>query len=565
MNIKGELILKKKSLFKKLLIAVSCVIGVLILGFITICVVVFIKDDIKKDDREPQTTSVYEQTFEIEEGKDDFVAGDSTPINITLNSQSLEEFEVFLSNIEVDYQFSDVYNIDRALQLQKELTKPAPKQHKYDVRVDGKVDGKALYDLVLKNNKDFMATSKSAWCYKEFSTEKLKEYCQKTADMLNKIHKTYPDMDFDTVCCYINDLKILDKTGALDFAAVEITVKVLHICEDKIDTWNGIRKTTNLEQVLYHEMMHLFQVDCVCFASEGNLRVGINSEFDELEIDPLAWYWLVEASAEIRACEILNIDYTTYQYKIGYLETLNYILNLSGNEQVVDVQNLNYSRDVNAIYEIFDVTSPEDKHEFIKMMYNIEILQQRPKGFTDWYTKSIGINGTLPDQERTRLSLTVKEDALLSATKLFYRNLARIVNSGDATLQDVYYLTRIYECDFQNHLGNNIVGYLVFFKDLYPEYLKIQEEFFRVIAENNQLDAEQVSVGFQEYSVNIKDGDINVSPNCTLNCLSVAQKADILKYEDIIYKKGYKSVKEVNEECKEWLKKAPYENIYFVE
>lgn len=115
MNIKGELILKKKSLFKKLLIAVSCVIGVLILGFITLCVVVFIKDNIKKDDREPQTTSIYEQTFEIEEGKDDFVSGDSTPINITLNSQSLEEFEVFLSNIEVDYQFSDVYNIDRAL------------------------------------------------------------------------------------------------------------------------------------------------------------------------------------------------------------------------------------------------------------------------------------------------------------------------------------------------------------------------------------------------------------------------------------------------------------------
>lgn len=553
-------------MFKKLLTTVACFIGFLVIGFILICVVTFIKDNKVKENYVPRTTTIYEQKFEVEEGKDDFVGGDSTPININLSSQGLEAFEEFLSNVNVDYQFSDSYNIDKALQLQKELTKPAPKQHKYDVRVNGRVDAKVLYDLVLKNNKEFLETSKSAWCYEEYSSEKLTEYCQKTADMLNKIHESYPEMDFDTVCCYINDLKILNKTGALDFAAVEITVKVLHICEDKIDMWNGIRETTNLEQVLYHEMMHLFQVDCVCSASEGNLRVGINCEFDELEINPLAWYWLCEASAEIRACEVLNIDYTTYQNKIGYLETLNYIMNLSGNNEVVDVQDLNYYRDVNAIYDLFDVTSPEDKLEFIKMMYNIEILQQRPQGFTDWYKTSIGIDdSTLPDQERTKLSLTVKEDALLSATRLFYRNLARIVNSGDATLQDVYYLTRIYECDFQNHLSNNIVGYLVFFKDLYPEYLNIQEEFFRLVAENNQMDVADVAAGFQEYSINIKDGDKSISPNCTLNCVSAAQKADILKYEDIVYKKGYKSVKEVNEECREWLVKAPYEDIYFVE
>ena len=333
--------MEKKSLLKKLLIAASCIVGALVLGFITICVVVLIEDNTRKESYTPRTTTVYEQTFEVEEGKDDFVSGDSTPINIGLSSQSLEEFEEFLSNVNVDYQFSDSYNIDKALQLQEKLTKPAPEHHKYDVRVNGKVDSKVLYDLVLKNNKAFLETSESAWCYEEYSSAKLTEYCQKTADMLNKIHEMYPDMDFDTVCCYIRDLKILDKKGALDFAAVEITVKVLHICEDKIDTWNNVRKTTNLEQVLYHEMMHLFQVDCVCSASEGNMRVGINCEFDELEINPLAWYWLCEASAEIRACEVLNIDYTTYQYKIGYLETLNYIMNLSGNDEVTDVQNLN--------------------------------------------------------------------------------------------------------------------------------------------------------------------------------------------------------------------------------
>ena len=364
--------MKIKNSLKKALKVIACVVGAVVLGFVILLIVTLIKDKIdSKKGVVEKTTSVYEQTFEVEEGKDDFVDGDSTPINIKLSSQGLKDFEEFLLSVNVDYQFSESYNIDKALQLQKTNTKPSVDKHKYDIRVNGEIDAAELKSLVLKNNKHFLETSKSAWCYEEYPDEKLTQYCDETAYMLNRIHATYPEMDFDTVCCYMSDLKILNKKGALDFAAVEIEAKILHICENKIDMWNTIRETTDLEKVLYHEMMHLFQVDCDCAAVEGTLRVGINCEFDELEINPLAWYWIPEASAEIKACEILNIDYTTYQNKIGYLETLNYILNLSGDEAVTDVQELNFYRDFNVIYELFDVTSAEEKQEFIKMMYNI--------------------------------------------------------------------------------------------------------------------------------------------------------------------------------------------------
>lgn len=166
-------------------------------------------------------------------------------------------------------------------------------------------------------------------------------------------------------------------------------------------------------------------------------------------------------------------------------------------------------------------------------------------------------------QAKIKLHLCVKEDALLSFTKLFFRNLARSVNSGDATLQDIYYLMRIYECDLQNHMSNNEVSYMIYFKDFYPQYLTIRQEFFKAIGRENNISLGNLEEGFADYSMNVKNNGKTLSPNCTLDFLTTEQKADTNRFCKRIYKKGYPNMREAYEICKEWLRKAPYENVVF--
>lgn len=58
------------------------------------------------------------------------------------------------------------------------------------------------------------------------------------------------------------------------------------------------------------------------------------------------------------------------------------------------------------------------------MMYSIEILQESDAEFYDWYENEYNVD--LSDEssgEPTKLCLTVKEDAILTMTKMFYKIL----------------------------------------------------------------------------------------------------------------------------------------------
>lgn len=556
---------KKLKLWQKLLIILGSVINFLLLLFIIFVIALSIKGN-KSNSTEVKehTTSIYENVVGWDEGEDDFVETDSTTTDIKLTDKALDEFENYIASYSVNYKYGDAYRIDEAIEYMNNH-KVNSTTHKHDIRVDGKLDVNEFYTLIKSNNKDFMNddnNSSKTW-YEEYPDKKLNEYCTSIVEMLNGIHEKYPQTDMDELCCYLYDLKILDRKNALDFAAIELDKKILHINEDMLEDWADLKKNERMpEEVLHHEMMHLFQVACDCNRADDEKRIGLSHTYDGLEINPFRWYWLAESSAEMNACEYLDMDFVTYQAKIGYAETLNYILNLGNTDKAARVQELYFDRNAD-IYELFDMTSNDEKEEFIKMMYSIEILQQDSEDFIDWYSEKYDVDMIAHDQEKIKLHLDVKNDALITLTKMFYRNLARQINTGNATLQDVYYLMRIYECDLQNHLSNKTVSYMVYFKDLYPQYLEIRDEFFKAIAKENNISVDKISEDFENYSMNIINAGKKISPNCTLNFLSAEQKQAVNDYCKRIYKKGYPNMTEAYDMCKEWLEKAPYENVVF--
>lgn len=333
--------------------------------------------------------------------------------------------------------------------------------------------------------------------------------------------------------------------------------KRFYLNYDNMEELGFAMESDNLEETtFYHEMMHAFQFACDDIKRDDEDRMGIIHSYDGLDVNALSWFWLLEGSAEMNMSQCLNVGYTTYGSHIGYIHTLNVIANINTDGEYVQVEKICNQKDLEKFFDLFDANTLDEKKEIIKMMYSIEIMQQSNSDFYDWYTQTTGDDIYGDESVETEVVLTVKEDALLTLTKIFYRDLARRINKGDVTLQDAYYLMRLYEADLNRHSANNTVGYMEFFSGFYDIYVELQDEFFKVLSEENNISAETLATDFENYSMNA----IGKSPNCDLKFLCDDAKAYYTdEYIERYYKKGYFSIRECQQKTKELNEIYPFD------
>lgn len=557
----------KNKKVKKIIISLAIIVSILVFVFLLISVLLFgdVFDSSTGTISLETTTSVYEQLLQdpIPEGEDDCVDVDTTPIPISISDEALMQFEDEVSSLHVDYDYENVYNIDKALEIYKSNNSPnTVSKHSHDIRVNGKFDADYFYKLVKKNNEAFLETAKEDYLsgmYEEYSDKQLKEICSQMCEALEEFAESEPDADLDTVCCYLYNIVIIGKTGSLDFGGFTMDNR-FYLNYDNMETGSFAMDTDNIElTTFYHEMMHAFQFACDDMKKQNENRVGITYVYNELEINPLSWYWLLEASAEMNMSQYLDVRYSTYKAMITYVDSLNFISNLGPGDDLIQLEKLCFQRDINKLFDETNMTSDEEKIELIKMMYSIEILQESDAEFYNWYENEYNVD--LSDEssgEPTKLCLTVKEDAILTMTKMFYKNLAFQVNSGDVTLQDCYYLMRLWEADISRHFTNNTVGYMMFFHEFYDNYLKLQNSFFKMTADENDMDFEKLQSDFSEYSTNAVDK----SPNCDLKFLS-NERIEYIEnyYVDSYYKKGLPGIKECQEQTKDLCEKYSLDDL----
>jgi hypothetical protein len=551
--------------WQKALIGIGIAIGVILLAFIIFAVVLAVQShndyNNNLDTEEETTTSVYEQRIDVENGEDDAVDVDTTPINIKLSDKGLNKFENYVSSIDVDYDYADAYNIDEALKIYNDNTVNSVTKHSHDIRVNGEFDANAFYELIKKNNEKFLADAKENYSdgwYKEYSDKELKQICADMMEALPAIAEKDPTVDVDMVSCYLYNLVILGKSGSLDFGGFTMDNR-FYLNYDNMETGAFAMDTDDINlTTFYHEMMHAYQFACDDIEKTDEDRMGITHTYNELEINPLSWYWLLEGSAEMNMSQYLDVQYSTYKTKIGYIESLNFISNI-GSDNLVQTEKICFQPDLEKFFEQLDATTDEEKQELIKMMYSIEILQEQDDEFYDWYESEYGVDLSIDSNgEETFLCLTLKEDALLTMTKIFYRNLAQQVNTGNATLQDVYYLMRVWEADLDRHFSNYTVGYMEFFHNFYDTYVSLQDEFLQLLAQENGLDFDAVVDDFENYSMNTK----TKSPSCDLAFLNSDSKNYITTtFVDSFYKKGYPSIRSCQKQTAELDKKYPIEDM----
>lgn len=560
--------LKKTKKWQKALIGIVISIGVLLLVFVALVIGLTVKDSIaiKNSDSNnvqiEETTSVYEKRIQdpIPSGKDDAADVDTTPVPIQISDKKLAEFEKYISDISVDYDYEEDYNIDDALAEYNNNTKCTVTKHSHDIRLNGEFDAEHFYKIVKKNNEAFFKEKEKdslGGLYKEYSSKELKSICEQFCAALPAIAEKDPTVDLDMACCYLYNLRIVQKSGALDFGGFDMDNR-FYLNYKNMETGAFAMDTDDIEQTtFYHEMMHAFQFACDDIKNPDEDRMGITHTYDELEINPLSWYWLLEGSAEMNMSQYLGVRYSTYKNMIGYIHSLNIVANLNAGDEFVQIEKICFQKDLEKFFEMLDITDETEKREIIKMMYSIEIIQESKDDFYDWYTEKYGIDlNEESNGEQSVLRLTLKEDALMTLTKLFYRNLARQINSGSATLQDAYYLMRLYEADLDNHFSNNTIGYMEFFHNFYDTYVDLQNEFFGIIADENNLSADDLTNEFDNYSMNA----VSKSPNCDLRFLnSEAKNYYMIEYIDRYYMKGYPSMRSCQKQAEELNEKYPFD------
>ncbi len=548
------------SILKKIIISTVAVVALFFLVITAIVIVDSKQSASNQENSTETTTTIYDTTLEIKNGDDEFVPDTISDIELSLSDKGLSKFKDYIDSCTVVYDYEKYYNIEQTL-ARYEATKPTTYEHKHDIRVKGKFDKESFYKRIKANNQNFI-NSDNAVFYKEYKDEELREYCDSLLDMIQDIYKKNPSFDIDSVCCFLYDFKIVHNIGSLSFAAVNLPNKTLTINESHIEGWSEIKNNPNHRtQTLYHETMHIFQYNCTCNLRTDEYNIGVCHEYKDFDINPLAWYWLAEAAAEMSSCHNLNLEYGTYQTYIGYTQTLNFLLNICGDNNVAELENITYTHDTEKFFEIFQVTNKKDKEELIKLMYTIEAIQIQPEKLYELIDKEEGIDTKNDENAKTKTLLKLKEDVLMSLTKLFYRNLTNNVASGGVTLKDVYYLTRTFEARLAKHMSNNSVGYLIFFKDFYSDYLEIQNYFFNLIARENNLSEEKMKNDFQNYSFNVLRNDEKISSNYSLGFLTNEQRNAIEQFRKEFYKSGFFSISQAEALCNEWLKKAPYENL----
>lgn len=550
--------------WQKILIGIGISIGVLVMVFVIFTIILSAQSQKSykeaTDDIKETIPNVYEQKIEVENGTDDIADIDATPIPIKLNDKSLKNFEKYISAVDVDYDFEQAYHIDEALAIYNDNTINHVSKHSYDIRVNGSLNTDYFYNIVKKNNKKFFDVKKESYSehfYEEYSDKKLKEICQQICGALDEIAKKEPEIDLDTACCYLYNLAIVKKTTGFDFGGFTMDNR-FYLNYDYMKQAGFAMDTDDIEKTtFYHEMMHAFQFACEDIKKTDEDRMGITHTYESLQVNPLSWYWLLEGSAEMNMSQYLDVRYSTYKNMIGYIHSLNIAANLNTNNEYVQIEKICFQRDLEKFFEVLDVSSESEKREIIKMMYSIEIIQESKDDFYDWYNETYNTDLSVETNgEQSVLRLTLKEDALMTLTKLFYRNLARQVNKGNVTLQDTYYLMRLYEADLDNHFSNNTVGYMEFFHDFYDTYVDLQNEFFSIIAAENNLSADDLANEFDNYSMNA----VSKSPNCDLRFLSSdAKNYYTVEYIDRYYMKGYPSMRSCQKQTAELIEKYPFD------
>lgn len=459
----------------------------------------------------------------------------NTKINFTTNNYN--SIKNYLDSLNITYEYEKLYKFDESLTEYNKLS--LVNTHSSELK---NIAVDELYNVILKNNKEYKKTSKTS-IYKELSNSEIREICSLIVETANKYIKENKDINIDRVKCVLSNLKMYKQTSAVANAFVTDD-NCLIISPNMLQVANMINGAGTKEDVFIHEIIHFLQKGCNCDLNKNtNLKrnFGFSYGFKNLEVNSLDFTWIYESSAEKNMMNVTGHDPLVYKNMIGYLESLSLVNLLNDSYSVNDTEELSFKRGLNDLYDYFGVTSDKDKKEILNMMYSIEVMQQAPTDFYKVLTEKTGKtkDAALIDE----VNYTVKVSICETLSRLFYKNLAKNLVNKDATLEDVFYLISLFENDLNSHIKYKDSTKYIYNARFIETYLNIQDNFFYELSKSTAYSQNDIENKFDEYTVHTKEGN-----NYSLKFLN-KEKIDYLEErEEAMSLSATISIRDVNNE-----------------
>ena len=466
---------------------------------------------------------------------------------ITMTKAGYNQFMSVLNKEDYIFKYAKYYGLEETLKLYNNTTVNKSMESNL-LDNNGKLSSSKLLQQVQKNNEEYMSQGKNAInvFYEELDTSDMNYICDIITEVVNS---SYNDIPIQKTANTLTKLTMFKKTSSSSNAYItnDLTFvynpKMIGMFSEMQQISGSENDTdTTLKSVIVHEAMHLLQYSTNDNNTDNGIEAGICRMYNvpnldkKVAVDCLWNKWLLEAGAELNMAEYLNIEAATYAKKISYVKSYNlsrfYDLNIEENgiEDIVFLSSLE---------EAYKYLSIDEKKEFLKFMYSIEITQSDPEEFWDNYISITGDNPT--DEQKTQIRMTIREEAIKYLTKNFYQNLIEAIKDKKITdLNTIFYLMKNWELDAYSHLEYTKLSSKDSALDFIEYQYDIQKALLEVISSNNHLSLEDITSMYNNYHLQAKIDD-EVINKCNLEKLDKYTQTYILSAKEKYNSSNYVS------------------------
>lgn len=414
--------------------------------------------------------------------------------DLTLSEKSAQTLKDSIAQQTAQYVYADMYALEEVksrLDLDTSV-----QEHRYSaLDQNGALTANGLYQKVLANNETYMA--EEPFGYKIVEDDYVAKLCDFIVQIIELMQKKYPDVDWERVYCNLGNLKILYSTGMLSYAQVSSDM-VLAISKNNTEIVLMMKGEDGFSRVLIHEIMHIIQIGCVCegVANYGR-RAGIAMYWDDFNLNTTDWTWMVEGSAERHMCTITGGEAVSYQYKMDYLCSLTMSVLLRDSVKADTMETLCFHDDPELLFDAFGCESQEQRDELLNMMITLQVLQMQPKNFHLTYAEKTGVDLLQDEAAMNQFSYALKPAICTTLAKEFYENLIPVLQSGQLTCNDLFFLINLFEGHLNQHLTYTNDSKAEINQPFISSYTAMRDALFAALeADNPELDVSSLYTAY---------------------------------------------------------------------
>lgn len=414
--------------------------------------------------------------------------------NVSISEQDYSNFFSYVHSIPVDYQNSEYFQIDQALNKYQNIKEYETVSSNFIK--DGRIDEEALKQQVLKNNNEYFANKKSGK-YSLLDSVTFDKVFTALIDTLNYNLQSGTNIDIAQLDDNLTNLKIFRMTSSgsgmvTDDAILAVNLEVIATRQLEYPNVDYLRMTA------IHEGNHLVQASSVKErTAEGySKNVGIAYAWNDLAVNPLLYTWYTESSAEYLKYYQYGegAETSAYENQVKALEALTFTTILKDGTDETTLAKVSLQPDLNELFTIFNCQTNQDKMEVLNMMYALEICLNQPSEFTKFYKEKTGKNLDLYNYQDS-LKTSIAE----TLTKKFYENLATHFSGKSGSLKEAFSLMATFELEMSRFTKYSNDYYIDTNESFLEMYKDIQNEYFAMLSTSLNRSVEELNALYSTY------------------------------------------------------------------